>query len=201
MPDGKRIVYIWQSGDNQTQQLAVADSDGSGFKTIKDVFWPDLAVKASPDGKTVLMWRSNVQENNKIYSANLETGEIGTVIDQGKNLGAAWISPTRFIFTQSTITAYPKLYLFDLTTKKAVDLGINTTLDKVVTDKDGKVLYAAVPTKDNSGDTLVKMDLSSYKLETYFEPTEKVSAKNLFLVGQGLHFINSSDSKLYTVNK
>src|SRR6185436_4080042 len=68
LPDGKRIAYIWQSDDKKTQSLVVSNADGTVFKTVTPVFWPDLALKASPDGKTVLMYRTNiVGDVNKIY--------------------------------------------------------------------------------------------------------------------------------------
>jgi len=202
MPDNHRIAYIWQSGDGQHQQLALANADATGFTTIKEVFWPDLQVKVSPDGKTALLYRSQIDGTlNKIYAVNLVTNEITTVIDQGKNLDALWISPTRFIFTQAFLTAYPKVYLYDLVTQKATDLDLNTTLDKVMADIEGKVLYVALPKKDNTGDTFITEDLLSFKQTDYFIPDNLVRAKNLMLIGNSIYFINSLDGKLYTIVK
>ncbi|MEO8065622.1 MAG: hypothetical protein ABI643_02060 [Candidatus Doudnabacteria bacterium] len=203
LPDSKRVVYVWKSSDNLHQQLVMANADGSGFRVIKDVFWPDLTVKAASDGKTVLLYRSNPQGDvNKIYSANLDTEEFGTVIEQGKSLSAMWLPVgTRFVFTQTSLTAYPKLYLYDFATRQTVDLGLNTTLDKVTFDPEGKFMYAAVPKKDNTGDTFIKEDLTSFKLDTYFEPDPNTRATGLFLVGNQLYFINSQDQKLYTITK
>jgi hypothetical protein len=215
LPDSKRVVYIWKSGDNAHQQLVTAGADGTGFRAIKDVFWPDLVVKAGSDGKTVLLYRSNIQVDiNKIYYANLDTGQIATAVDSGKNIAAAWLpaspssatgsgvpSGSRFVFAQTSITAYPKLYLYDFTNHQAVDLSLNTTLDKITFDNDGKFMYAAVPKKDNSGDSFVKVDLASFKQETYFEPDSSVHATGLFLAGSQLYFVNSQDQKLYTISK
>lgn len=215
LPDNHRIAYIWQSGDGQhpaggearpdqsgRQQLALANADATGFTTIKEVFWPDLQVKVSPDGKTALLYRSQIDGSlNKIYAVNLVTNEITTVVDQGKNLDALWISPSRFIFTQAFLTSYPKVYLYDLMAQKATDLDLNTTLDKIVMDNEGKVLYAAEPKKDNTGDTFVTEDLSSFKQADYFTPDNPVRARNLMLIGNSLYFINNSDGKLYNIIK
>jgi len=187
LPDGKRVAYIWQSGNKQ--QLVTAAADGSGFKMIKDVFWPDLVLKANSDGKTVLMYRSPALDENKIYSANLETGEIATVIDHGKNVAASWISTSKFLFATDT-----KVYLYDLTTKKTTDLSLSASLDKVVVDSVGKSLYAFV------NNIFVKIDLDTTKSENYFVPSSKINAKNLMLVGSTIYYTDS-DNKLYMISK
>ncbi len=203
MPDSKRVVYIWKSSDNVHQTLVLANADGTGFRNIKDVFWPDLVVKASPDGKNVLLYRPTSDGDlNKIYVANLETGEITTVIGQGKNIGAAWFgNGNRFVYAQQGLTAYPKLFVYDFTTKNSTDLDLQTTIDKVVVDKDAKYLYAAVPKKDNTGDNFVKVDLNTFKQESYFEPNTSVQGKNLILLGSSVYFVNSLDGKIYSITK
>jgi|SRR3989344_1901798 len=202
LPDSKRVVYVWQSADKQTQQLITANADSAGFVAISNVFYPDLVVEASSDGKTVLLYRSKIEGAvNKIYAADLSTKEITTVIDQGKNLEALWISPTRFLFTQEAITSYPSVYLYDMISRQAVSLAINTTLDKVVVSGDGKTLYAATPKKDNTGDTFVKVDLVTFKNEDYLLPEQNVRAKNLVLLGSSVFFVNTTDGKLYGVEK
>lgn len=204
LPDSTRVVYIWKSSDNVRQSLVMAGADGTGFKAIKDVYWPDLEVKASPDGKTALLYRSSIQgDTNKIYYANLSGGAIGTAVEQGKNLSAAWIpNSNKFVFAQSSITAYPKLYVYDFNTHFSTDLGINTVLDKVAFDRDGKFLYAAVARKDNSGDVFVKIDLATFKLETFFDdPSQNITANNLIMVGDSLYFTNTRDLKFYTISK
>ena len=201
LPDGSRIVYIWKSGDGKSQ-LTISDSDGSGFRSIVPVFWADLVVKAGSDGNTVLMYRANPQTDvNKIYAANLETGEISTIVSSGKSTGAKWLdSGNRFLFAQSSILVNPRIYLYDMTNRQAVDLSLVTTLDKIAVDKPGKFLYSAVPKQDNSGDTFVKIDLETYKSETYFEPSSPVFVKNMMLVGNSVYFVSNTDGKLYTIS-
>ncbi|OGE79718.1 MAG: hypothetical protein A2660_03060 [Candidatus Doudnabacteria bacterium RIFCSPHIGHO2_01_FULL_45_18] len=203
LPDSKRVVYIWKSSDNVSQQLVMADGDGSGYTPVKDVFWPDLIVKAGPDGKTVLMYRATVPgETNKIYDINLDTGVIKTTLEAGKNTGAVWLPlGSKFIFAQRSVTAFPKLFLYDFITRQATDLDLSTNLDKITFDKDGKYLYAAVPKPDNSSDNFIRVDLATFQKETYFEPTESVHGVNLLMLGSQLYFVNSQDQKLYTISK
>ncbi|MBX4191620.1 MAG: hypothetical protein KW804_02375, partial [Candidatus Doudnabacteria bacterium] len=128
LPDGKRVAYVWQSGDNKSQQLVLANADGSGFKTVTSVFWPDLALKSSDDGKTVLMYRTERVDNvNKIYAINLDSAVISTLVDSGNNLSAKWINKNKFIYSQPN-----KIFLYDITTGQSKDLDLNSTVEKVV---------------------------------------------------------------------
>jgi len=195
-PDGQRIAYIWQSESGQ--QLVTANADGTGYTVIKDVFWPDLALRISPDGKNALLWRQQAGEVNKIYSINFETGEMGTLIEQGKNLGAMWISENRFVFAQSTSETYSKLYLFDQTTKQVMDLNLSAPLNKIAMTNDGQTLYVAKPSSDNSGDSFVKVNLSSYQVENHFDPQTPVNVKSMLMAGNIVYFVNS-DNKLYRI--
>ena len=198
LPDGKRVVYVWQSDDKKTQQLVMANADGSGYKTIASLFWPDLALKASPDGETVLMYRSKIEgDTNKIYAANLTTGVISTFVDAGKNTGALWLPVgNKFLYAQS-----PKIYLFDVLNKQSKDLNLNTTLDKVAVDASAKYIYAAVPKLDKTGDYFVKVNLSSNISENYFVPDSEVRAKNVMLIGNTVYYTDSRDNKLYMIGR
>ena len=207
LPDGRRAAYIWKSGDNATQQLVIADADGTGFRIIKDVFWPDLAVKASPAGGEVLLIRSQSKEdNNKIYKANLTTGQFETVIGDGENTAIMWLPDgKKFLFSQNSGSA-SKVLLYNFETRTQTDLNLATTLDKVMTDKDGRYLYAAVANKNSpagvsKGDEFVKIDLLSFHQETYFSPEEDIRARNLLQAAGTLYFVNTRDGKLYYISK
>lgn len=202
LPDGHRVVYIWKSGDNQHQQLVMADADATGFKSIADVFWPDLIVKAGLDGKTALLYRSVPESNvNKIYSIDLNTGQFNTVIDTGSNISVAWLSTSRFIYSQAAENYRQKLYIYDFTKQQSTDLSLNSTIEKTVFDKNANLLFAVVSKDDNSGDKFVKIDLTNLKQEVYFEPTSSVRAANLFMIGNNLYFVNLQDQKLYSISK
>ncbi len=202
MPDGQRVLYIWKSSDNQHQSLILANADGTGFTTIKDVFWPDLIVKASPDGTKALLYRSTIEGDvNKIYLVDIMTGEITVAVDAGKNLEAKWLSADKFVYAQSTGKAFAKVFLYDMTAKSSLDLNLMTGLDKILADQQDKFIYASVPKSDNSGDTFIKLDLSSLKQEVYFQPTTAIRGVNLMLLGNTLYFVNSSDGKLYSIEK
>jgi len=66
---------------------------------------------------------------------------------------------------------------------QVADLNLTTSLDKAVIDASSKTLYAAVSKPGNAGDTFVKIDLTTLKQESYFEPDKNVKVKSLMLVG------------------
>lgn len=204
LPDNKRIAYIWRSGDNIHQQLAVANADASGYKIITEkIFWPDFKVAVSSNGKEVLLVRSNLDGPiNKIYKANLETGQIDIVVEEGKNLSALWVNAgNRFIFERAGADADTKLFLHDFASNRLTDLNIPTFLNKVFVDPEGKFLYAAVPKKDSIGEVFVKLDLASFKQEIYFDPSEDLQVYNLVFIANKLFFINTKDNKLYSIGE
>ncbi len=191
LPDGKRIVYVWK-GEDGKNSLIVSDGDGTGYKIIADLFYSDLVVKAGNDSKTVLLYRSSPQsDTNKIYSADLDTGEITTLVDQGKNVAVQWLANgDKFLYE-----GQGQIYLYDIKTKKTVDLKLSTTMDKVTTDLTGRILYA------NRDGKFIKMDLTNVTSETYFEPANKITVSRMFLVGNTLYYVDVSDSRLYMITR
>ena len=203
LPDSQRVVYIWKPSDGQSPSLVVADADGSGFRKVSDVFWPDLVVKASNDGRSVLLYRSQMQgDTNKIYLADLASGGISTAVESGINLGGSWFpSGSQFVYAQLSDAIYSKLYVYDLISKTSKSLNLTTNLDKILIDRDNKFIYAAVPKVGTGSDQFIKLDLGNLKQEIYFDPPDYVSAKDLMMVGNTLYFVNSRDGKLYSIIK
>jgi hypothetical protein len=194
MPDGSRIVYIWKGGDNKTQSITLANADASGFTKIKDVFWPDLTVKVSPDGKNALLVRSNIQDVNQVYKVDLQTGNFETVIDAGRNIDVKWVSPTEFLYNQTINTQY-NIKLYDFATRQSTDLALSTTLDKIVVDNTGKNIYAAAT--DRGNEALWKINLESLLKQKIYDFDASVMPSKLILNGQNILIVNGPDNKLY----
>lgn len=202
LPDGRRIVYVWKRGDGAAPQLVVANADGSGFKILNEVFWPDLTVKASPTDSKALLVRSKTEgEINKVYQADLTTGEFETVVNEGKNLDVMWLANGRkFLFTRATASSVPRVFLYNFDSKTITDLNINTTLAKLTVGSDGRTLFAAVPNTNLSSDRFIRIDLNSFLQEVIYEPLENLRVRELMLVAGRIYFVNSSNSKLYYLN-
>ncbi len=190
LPDGKRIVYIWKVEEGKNQ-LMISNADGTGYKKIADVFWPDLVLKASPDGETVLMYHGvTTEDTNKIYSASLESGKIDTLVEIGNNTNAMWVSASKFVYNQDS-----NVYLYDTNIKQSKDLKLKTQVSQIVPDNVGKILYA------NTNGKFVKINLDNLQIEKYFQPSNNIEAENLFLVGNTVYFVDKGDGKTYMLTK
>ncbi|HEX5430290.1 MAG TPA: hypothetical protein VFX17_04440 [Patescibacteria group bacterium] len=198
LPDGKRIAYIWESTDGKQSQLMVANADLSGYKALSTVFWPDLQIKVSPDGLHALLWRGQIQDTNKIYEADLTTGAFTTIVDAGKNTEAQWIGANKFIYTQISSSG-PDLWLYDASASKATDLGLAATLDQTAADATGENLY--VDLNDGQADSIYKFDLTTLQKQLVYTFEATMHPHNVFMDGQIICFINSSDGKLYTLTQ
>lgn len=193
-PDGKRVAYVWQSGDNKSQQLIVANSDTSGFRVVSNIFWPDMAVKISPDGKKALLYRTQIQETNKIYLVDLNTGEFKTVIEDGKNMEAKWVTADKFVYVSDS--GSNDLMLYDLNQKLQVDLNLLGTADRLTVDRLGNMY---VSPEGQGKQSIWKVNTNSLQQEKIYEFTESVVPRNLFMISQMIGFVNGNDKKLYIV--
>jgi Tol biopolymer transport system component len=198
MPDGQRILYVWKSGDGKSQQLVLANADTSGFRKVADLSWPDLAVKVSPDGKQALLFRTQSPDVNKIYVASLDTGSIATVVADGKNTDAEWVSPSKFAYVQ-VADGKNNLNIFDQTTGQSSALGIAANFDQVSFDKLGQYMYSVAT--DGSSNKLVKYDLATGEQTNIFDFAANIKPHNLFMNDQTVMFINALDGKLYSVGQ
>lgn len=204
LPDSKRIAFVWNSSDNIRHQLAVSNADGTGYKIIKDLPWPDLVIKASPTQNEAILIKSKIEGSiNKVYRFNLETGDYESIVSDGRNLAAMWLARgDKFIFTQlGSGNVYPRVLLYNFSAHTQTDLNINTDLNKLAADHDDKYLYAAIPNKDNSSDVFWKIDLATFVQEKFYEPVDNLSARDLFVIGDTLYFINARDGKPYYISK
>lgn len=204
LPDGRRIVYIWQTSDQLRQQLNLSNADASGYRVISEnIFWPDFKVSASPNGREALLVRTKPEgEVNKIYKASLETGKIDTIIGEGVNLDAVWLPEgQKFIFAQAAEYGRSRLFLYDFASKSQTPLNLTTSLNKVVIDKKGLTLYAAQASSDNRGDNFYRLDLASLKQEQLSVASSNLWVKSLHLAEDKLFFVDSREDKLYVIQK
>lgn len=198
LPDGQRIAYVWKSGDGKTQSLYMGNADASGFTKITDVFWPDLTVNVSPDGNSALLLRSAVEDTNKIYKANLKTGEFTTVVDAGRNTEVRWIDQNRFLFVSVEEGKY-QLKMFDLSANKISDLNTSATLSQVAVDPEGRYLYAYLKNGDTG--SIYKINLTDNQSTDLYDLSPTITPQNLFLNDRTIMFINSQDNRLYSLTQ
>lgn len=197
LPDGKRIALVWKSADAATQQLVVSDADGSGYRTVTQLPWPEFAISANPQSYEALLVSTRPDtDTNNIYLFNLDNGQYQTLVSGKKSLAAKWLDEKRFIYSAYT-DGTTKTFLYDLDSMESKDLGVNTSFNKIAKD-DSNNVYAAVP-KTGSGDMIVKVDLDNLDQITYFDPSETIRVSDLYFMNNTVYFVNQEDGKFYSV--
>ncbi len=194
MPDSARVVLVWRSTDNKSEQLVVSNADGTGYKSIAQLPVVDYEVKVSPSGGEALLVSKN-PTNNKIYLINLTDGGFKALVEEGNSLGVMWLNSNQFLYTIQD-QLYPKLYSYDLKTNTKDDLKVNATIDRVTVDNTSSALF--VVERIGSDDQIKKINLGSLTSSSYFNLVER-KVKQLFYGRGVLYFIDGADNKIYSI--
>jgi Tol biopolymer transport system component len=128
------------------------------------------------------------------------------LVKNGQNSGVLW-SPDgqKFLFgKKDPVTQNYQLWVYNLTSGEIKNLGLFTTVDKAVWDKDSNVIYAAVPTSGAAGSTLTvdsfyRMDTATLDKKQYASSGASIDGRDLFLnaTSDKLFFRNAQDGGLY----
>lgn len=199
MPDGIRVLWIWQSADLLAQQLVITNPDNTGYKSVASLPWTEFDIKVSPTGKEALLVSTKDSATNNIYLFDLDNGSYRTLVGTGKNLGVKWVNSNKFLYSQLSGTA-TNIHLFDITTNQDNDLNLESNTDKLVVDLAGKFAYIAVSQVFERGEKIVKIDLDSLQVSDEIESTNGIKIKQLLLGQKGLYFVSNEDGKLYELN-
>ena len=203
MPDGKRIVYIWQKDDG-SMELQISDSDSTNFFKVADLFKRDT-IFPSPSGDYVIVLEPDESEGNKAFEVSLSTGEFTEILDRGRNTGIS-ISPSasKVLFSRiNDVSGLPELWLYSKTTGSYQQLNINTATEKVVWTQDSRGFYYALSVSNSPQDpefrAVIHEDLYFYNLSAgqsaLIEPS-----KGSFPVDYRDMIINSTQDKLFYIN-
>mgnify|MGYP003393259398 CR=1 FL=1 len=204
MPDATKIIYVWQ-GQNGKNSLNISNPDGSGYSKLADMYNSDTNISIAPDGKNILFYgNSNPTDKNPITVVTSDGKIFKSVVKDGYNLGALWAPDSkRFVFTKrDPQTQNFNLWMGNVLVDDAKNLGLNTTIDKVLWSQDGRFLYVSA-SNTSSGQSRE----SIYKVNTEtLEKTEVVSGGSfspremfLSLNSEVLFFRNVNDNSLYSV--
>ncbi len=207
MPSGKQIMYIWM--ENGKASLNISDPDSKNWKALADMWETDDAISVSPDGLQILYYETaNSGGDNAINLVSADGKIWKSMVKNGYNFGVLW-SPDgkKFIFAKKDpATQKYQLWVYNIASGEIKNLGLFTTTDKTVWDKDSNVIYSAVPNSGTIGegvltsDSFYRMDLTTLERKQYPAPSgSQIDGRNLFLnsVGDKLLFRNAQDGALY----
>lgn len=207
MPSGKQIMYVWL--ENGKSSLNIGDPDSKNWKALAEMWETDDVISVSPDGLQVLYYQTaNSGGDNAINLVSADGKIWKSMVKNGYNFGVLW-SPDgkKFLFAKKDpSTQKYQLWVYNISTEENKNLGLFTTTEKTVWDKDSNIIYAAVPNSGTIGegsltaDSFYRMDVSTLERKQYPSTTEaQIDGRNLFLnaVGDKLFFKNAQDGALY----
>jgi len=210
MPNGTQVMYIWLQ--NGKSSLSLGSPDTKTYQTLAPMWENDDQLSVSPDGSQALYFETNnTGANNFINSVSADGKIFKGLVKVGQNYGVLW-SPDgqKFLFgKKDPETQEYQIWYNNLTADIVENLGLFTTVDKVVWGSDSNTIYAAVPNSQPSVgnaltvDSFYKMDTTTLSKTQYQTSTSTpVDGENLFLdsTGQNLFFKNAQDGGLYYLN-
>lgn len=206
VPSGGKILFVWVGSDGKAT-LNMSDPDTNNYKLLTDLYEPDNEISISPDGQTVLFYRTQTsdQSKNTINSVSIDGKTFKSVVRDGYNKEVLWSPDSKkFLFTRlDPSTQKFNLWLSDLTSGEVKNLGVATSTKKAVWAKDSSSIVVGVPTSGVAGqgitsDTVYKIEISSNS-RTEFSPGTAVDVEEPFLNlnGEILFFRNAQDGSLY----
>lgn len=187
--DGEKTIYYYAPASGE-QSLIRADKNNSAIEKILDMRPYNL-------GSAKISWSADQQKvlllTSKIYLFDVYTKTI-TPLEQVTEVTQAQFTPDsqQIIYQNSG-----SIYLLDLSTKAIEDLGIKTTLDRIVWLDQTNFIYAE--TIDDK-DQFAKYNLTTKEKITYDYNTEQnLKATNLLLSANPDKLFFISNSYLYSL--
>ncbi len=200
MPAGNKIMYIWLENNKAT--LNIANPDSTNWHQSAEMWETDDSITVSPDGSQVLYYEiANTGSNNAINSVSSDGKSWKGLVKSGQNYGALW-SPDgqKFLFAKRDVnTQKYQLWIYNLTSGEVKNLGLFTTVSKVVWDKDSNIIYAAVPTSGSAGEASLTVD-GFFRMDTSSLDKKQYSANNSMQIDGRDLFLNNTSDKLFFRN-
>lgn len=208
LPAADKVMYIWLENGKAT--LNVSDPDTRNWKEVVDMWEQDNQIEIAPNGQSIVYYQTgNIGPKNAINLVTPDGKVWQGLVKEGYNLGVLWSPDSKkFLFNKKdSVTQKYQLWAYSLENSMSANLGLFTTLDKVVWSKDSKTVFAAVPKLSSpaaeSGnltqDDFYKLDLSTQISTAYKTSSSPVDGRNLQLnpTSDKLFFKNSQDGYLY----
>lgn len=207
LPAADKIMYIWLDKGKAT--LNISDPDTRNWQEVAEMWEQDDQIEIAPNGQSIAYYETNNPGSKNAINLVTPDGKVWQgLIKDGYNYGVLWSPDSKkFLFNKKdSMTQKYQLWAYSMENSAAVNLGLFTTLDKVVWSKDGRTVLAAVPKMTSptaeSGsltqDDFYKIDIATLSNKIY-PMASAVDARNLFLhpTSDKLFYKNLQDGYLY----
>lgn len=216
-PDQNKVCYQYYSPQNETNNISIANPDGSQWSEIIPTRMKDLIVEWITPEQISLREKASGLAQSSIYTLNATNKEFKKIIDSAFGLTALWSPLGDKILLSETDNRGGglKLKLADLEESTVKELSIVTLPEKCVWSKDGRTIFCAIP-EQIAGDLSMPDDWYQGKISladsfwqinlgtqeaTQITDTTDYDAKELLLpdAENYLLFVNRADGRLYSL--
>ena len=207
-PEGDKIFYIWS--ENSKSTLNISNPDLKNWKKISDMWESDNDISVSHDGLNIVFYSTkNTLEINKIKLTTPDAKLWKDLVKEGYNSGALWSPDSqKFLFQKKDKNNLAQqIWYYDILSGESRNLGLFTTITKVVWGGDSKTIFGSVPKSNTSGngsvteDVFVRLDTQNYEKKEFKNDSYKIDGHDLFLNLNNniLFFKNNQDNLLYSL--
>jgi len=199
LPDGDQVLYVWLQ--NNKSNLNVSPADLSTWQGVTDLWENDDSIAISPDGKTILFWRtSNTDAVNSINMVTPDGKLFRSVVKEGYNLGALWSPDSQKFLFNRKVNGKLQLWVANMFTGGTQNLNIELPVDQAVWSPDSRIVYGG-GTSDAPNGQIIKIDAATATVQS-IPFTDKFEASQMFTSADGkyLFFKNNLDGGLYYID-
>ncbi len=221
-PQQDKIAYHYYDSATETNNISLADADGSNWENILNIRMKDLIIKWPTQDRISIQTKPSGLAQSITYFVEISTGELQKIIDRTYGLTTLW-SPlgNKVLFSETNEQGKDlKLKIADLDRQTISELNFATLPEKCVWSQDNRHIFCAIPEEIPSAniipddyyqgtlsfsDNFWQINLATGEAQKILDITSQnevsYDANNLILSEQEdyLLFINQLDGLLYSL--
>jgi len=146
-PNSQKIVYHFQTPDAKTNNVSVADANGTNWHALLETRLEDFSLTWPGAQKIYLQTKTSGLSAGAIYSLDASNGDLKNLLSNLNGLAALWSPDGQKMLYQTTDAQGKnlKVFLADANGANTQALNLATLIAKCAWSPDSKKIFCAVP--------------------------------------------------------